>query len=291
MNKPNINTAKEVIPMIYAYSTSDVPKYDGWLKIGYTERDVEKRVNEQASQLKINKNLEWKGNAIFDDGSGEIFSDIDFHRYLVKNGIKRESGSEWFKTSREISQNHFFKFRTNRGVIDTLNEVIPYKLRKEQLDAVDKTLKYYKKHKDDFAEFLWNAKPRFGKTLCVYDLITKLDFKNVLIVTNRPAIANSWFDDYAKFLGSKSGYAFVSGVDSLKNRAGVLNRDEFINNLDKYKGSINFVSLQDLKGSLYFGGEFDKLGYIAKLKWDILVIDEAHEGIDTYKTDVAFEKI
>lgn len=58
MNKPNINTAKEVIPMIYAYSTSDVPKYDGWLKIGYTERDVEKRVNEQASQLKINKNLE-----------------------------------------------------------------------------------------------------------------------------------------------------------------------------------------------------------------------------------------
>ena len=30
---------------------------------------------------------------------------------------------------------------------------------------------------------------------------------------------------------------------------------------------------------------------MAKLQWDLLVIDEAHEGVDTFKTDQAFSKI
>ena len=46
---------------------------------------------------------------------------------------------------------------------------------------------------------------------------------------------------------------------------------------------IEFVSLQDMKGSIYFGGQYDKLGEVANMEWDILVIDEAHEGVDTYK--------
>lgn len=51
------------------------------------------------------------------------------------------------------------------------------------------------------------------------------------------------------------------------------------------------MSLQDLKGSLYFGGNYDKLKEVSELRWDLLVIDEAHEGVDTLKTDVAFDKI
>src|SRR5699024_8472089 len=50
-------------------------------------------------------------------------------------------------------------------------------------------------------------------------------------------------------------------------------------------------SLQGLKGSVYFGGNYDKLKWISELNWDLLVIDEAHEGVDTYKTDKAFDKI
>lgn len=46
-----------------------------------------------------------------------------------------------------------------------------------------------------------------------------------------------------------------------------------------------------MKGSIYFGGEHNKLGEVANMEWDILVIDEAHEGVDTYKTDVAFDRI
>lgn len=54
---------------------------------------------------------------------------------------------------------------------------------------------------------------------------------------------------------------------------------------------IEFVSLQDMKGSKYFGGEYDKLRHLTELNWDVLVIDEAHEGVDTYKTDLAFDRI
>ena len=54
------------------------------------------------------------------------------------------------------------------------------------------------------------------------------------------------------------------------------------------------MSLQDLKGSIYFGGRFEKLSEISAdkgLTWDVLIVDEAHEGVDTYKTDTAFQHI
>ena len=34
-------------PMIYAYEHVGVPTHSGWLKVGYTTRDVETRVKEQ----------------------------------------------------------------------------------------------------------------------------------------------------------------------------------------------------------------------------------------------------
>ena len=122
----------------------------------------------------------------------------------------------------------------------------------------------------------------------------------VLIVTNRPAIANSWLQDYRRFLGAESGYRFVSETDALAGKPGVLSRREFVNvacaedggvGTRRPTGCIEFVSLQDMKGSLYFGGRIDKLKEVAELDWDLLVVDEAHEGVDTYKTDVAFDHI
>jgi superfamily II DNA or RNA helicase len=49
--------------------------------------------------------------------------------------------------------------------------------------------------------------------------------------------------------------------------------------------------LQDLKGSKYFGGNYDKLRWVADLEWDLLIIDEAHEGVDTVITGSAFDVI
>lgn len=110
----------------------------------------------------------------------------------------------------------------------------------------------------------------------------------MLIVTNRPAIANSWYDDYAKFV---DGYEFVSVTSSLIDRP-TLTREQFIlRNADHNNGlrQITFLSLQDLKGSHYFGGKIDKLKWVADLHWDLLIIDEAHEGVDTARTDAALD--
>ena len=295
MNKPNIQTTKQVVPMLYGYSTPEVVRHNGWTKIGYTEQDVETRINQQTHTADIRWQLEWKGNTTFDDGSGETFIDKDFHAYLRKSGIEQEKGknNEWFHVDGATSKQMFRDFREDHGILKTTDAVIPYKLREEQQRAVTMTVDYQAAHKD--GEFLWNAKPRFGKTLSVYDFVQKTGAEKVLIVTNRPAIANSWFSDYAKFLGSESGYLFVSEVDALKGKRGVLTREEYTHFLlgkdSENVKCIEFVSLQDMKGSIYFGGQYDKLGEVANMEWDILVIDEAHEGVDTYKTDVAFDRI
>ncbi|MTW31054.1 DEAD/DEAH box helicase family protein, partial [Streptococcus pneumoniae] len=87
-------------------------------------------------------------------------------------------------------------------------------LRQEQEEAVAKTLAYFQEHAG--GKFLWNAKPRFGKTLSTYDLARRMEAVNVLIVTNRPAIANSWYDDFETFIAGQTTYKFVSESDSLK---------------------------------------------------------------------------
>jgi len=295
----NIKTTKEVIPQCYAYITPQIPYKKGWTKIGFTERDVETRIKEQTHTAGIKAEIKWHKNATY-EGSLETFTDKEFHGYLNKLSVEREPSTEWFKIDPNVAKNYFNDFRENRGIIESNTDPIPYKLRDEQNEAVEKTIEYFNNHKN--GEFLWNAKPRFGKTLSTYDLCMKMNFKNILIVTNRPAIANSWYEDYLKFIGANSGYYFVSHVDAIKDRDYVYTRDEYIDlSNDDTMGCIEFVSLQDIKGSIYFGGEFDKLRELSNsrdengnrrgVEWDILVIDEAHEGVDTIKTDIAFENI
>lgn len=293
MKEIKLETTKEVLPMIYAYTTPEIKRHDGWTKIGYTEQDVEDRIYEQTHTADVEFNLEWKDEAKFDDGSNEYFKDHDFHKYLRKKDYEQddEKNNEWFKITGDVSHKELKEFKKDRGILSSLVEPLVYTLREEQKNAVDITKKYYEN--TEYGEFLWNAKPRFGKTLSVYDFIKKINAEKVLIVTNRPVIANSWYQDYVNFLGDKSNYKFVSETDALKNEKYVISIIDYVHLLDnkKYYKLIEFVSLQDIKGSVYFGGKIDKLGEIANIEWDVLVIDEAHEGVDTYKTDVAFNRI
>lgn len=293
MAKIDIKTTKEKIPVIYSYSTPEIARHDGWTKIGYTEQDVDKRLDQQMHTADVEYKLEWHGNAVF-EGSNDTFRDKDFHAYLRKNNIEEMEGkdNEWFHVDGPTGRDYFYDFRQNRGILSALDTVVPYTLREEQAAAVEETKEYAASHEK--GEFLWNAKPRFGKTLSTYDLAKRLGAKTILIVTNRPAIANSWYDDYVRFMGDESGLKFVSRVDALQDKPYVISRKAYVDGpmLDGY-GVVEFVSLQDLKGSKYFNpkSDIDKLEEVKSINWDLLVIDEAHEGVDTYKTDTAFNRI
>ena len=284
-----VKTGRPALPQVYAYTTPEITRHDGWTKIGYTEQDVETRVRQQTHTANVLAKIEWHANATYED-TGETFRDTDFHGYLRRLDVANEPDTEWFEIEPAPAKMRFYEFRENHGVLSAPS-AIEYRLRDEQEKASEQTAQYAAYH--DGGEFLWNAKPRFGKTLTSYDFCRRIGAKKVLIVTNRPAIANSWYDDYVKFVGAESGLCFISGVSALANKPFCLSREEYLENLRRggAKGFVEFVSLQDLKGSIEFGGKFDKLKHVSEIAWDVLVIDEAHEGVDTLKTDVAFDHI
>ena len=302
MSNPKISTFHEVTPYVYSWTTPDIPKYAGWEKIGYTEQaggpDV--RIAQQASQLSVRKEKLWALRAFFQTERGGRFTDKDFHTYLKQQGIEREYNpdaqpkrTEWhhFADAPRTSKDYFLQFASQDEVDMQRVGTDEYSLRPEQEAAVKQALEAFAAGHD---EVLWNAKPRFGKTLTTYDLMRHLEARKVLIVTNRPAIANSWFDDFTRFIGHQTSYVFVSESASLAGRE-TMTREDWrkysAQNQDEDPRVVEFLSLQDLKGSQYFGGHHKKLKHIADFEWDLLVIDEAHEGIDTTKTDIAFDNI
>lgn len=291
-NNTEIKTTKIIYPQIYAYTLPTVQDNDGWVKIGYTERkNVDTRIREQTKTAAINLDYIklWSEPAKFEH-SDSWFKDKEFHAYLRKHKqVPQRDKTEWFFYNGNPSQSHadFYDFRSNPH--NQAREERSYQLRKEQQAAVDKTLDYARRNPE--GEFLWNAKPRFGKTLTAYDFVRQFEAEKVLVVTNRPAIANSWFDDFEMFIAWQTDYAFVSTSDSLKDRS-PMTREEFLSQrANGKKHLLAFISLQDLKGAISFGGIYDKLRWVKEMQWDVLIIDEAHEGVDTFKTDIAFDNI
>ena len=289
-----IHPFRQIVPMIYAYNTPGVAYHEGWTKIGYTDRQtVKDRIKQQTHTANIHTELAWCDNAMYKDGSGEYFHDTDFHNFLMKKKIKREKGTEWFEVTGPVSNQYFNEFASRRTTLpDTGCEYI---LRKEQQEAVKMAASYFSSGGN---EFLWNCKPRFGKTLSTYDLIRFMDAKHVLVVTNRPAIANSWAEDFQKFIAWRAPHMlFVSDTAALEGKDGVYTRMEYLDYCQRQADAeqdvpfLCFESLQNLKGSVYFGGDIDKLEWLTKVQFDLLVVDESQEGVDTRKTEKVFDRI
>lgn len=298
MDKTVIKPFTEIQYKIYGYTLPEVPNHSGYVKIGDTTRQAAKRIFEQVGTAGLNPEILFEKKALKSDG--EWFRDKDLHKYLELNGIQKKDfngrADEWFyfnghpEKAAELTDKFIHRDYDEIQIDDNRSTYI---LRNEQQQAVEKTFNYYQSQQEP-KEFLWNAKPRFGKTLTTYDFIRNLNTKNVLIVTNRPAIANSWFDDFHRFIAwQEPQMKFISETDALNGKAmSTKDYSAFLSTTSYENPSrIVFISLQDLKGAKFAGGGYEKLEWIGKLHWDLLVIDEAHEGIDTKKTDRAFSQI
>lgn len=77
-----------VHPMIYAYRDLN-PDYDGLLKVGYTEKDVDRRVAQQYPTKrpdgKLPYEILYRSSAMREDGS--CFTDHDVHRIHMGDHI------------------------------------------------------------------------------------------------------------------------------------------------------------------------------------------------------------
>lgn len=257
----------EVHPMIYAYRDLN-PDYDGLLKVGYTEKDVDRRVAQQYPTKrpdgKLPYEILYRSSAMREDGS--CFTDHDVHRMLRRRKITGVGG-EWFRCTVDELEAAVLAVKT-----DTLNEenrTCTFAMRPEQAEAVNKTIAYFRSSKQDAPDrapkFLWNAKMRFGKTFAAYELAKRMGLKKVLVLTFKPAVEAAWEEDLMTHKDF-DGWQFIC-------RGGMRYEDA-----DLSRPIVCFGSFQDYLGTNESGGIKAKNEWVHTTNWDIVIFDEYHFG-------------
>jgi len=251
-------------PTIYAYKLLGVPTHDGLLKVGYTSRSSEKRINEQTKTAGIKFKIVFEDSAMKNDGS--TFTDLDVHRVLHDNKFRNPLG-EWFKCTIKDIQSAVLEIKS--GIKNEDNRSVNFKMRPEQEEAIDKAIMYFRSYKKGNPKktphFLWNAKMRFGKTFAAYQLAKRMDWKKVLVLTFKPAVQSAWEEDLKSHLDFK-GWQFIS-----KNGMS-------FSQVKKSHPIVCFGSFQDFLGKNEAGGIKVKNEWVHAMHWDCVVLDEYHYG-------------
>lgn len=254
------------------------------------------RIKGYTATASVNFNLEYTELATrTDSGYTFTFKDKDVHRVLMNSGIHKvqpngATGEEWFETTLDVAKNAIKAVKEGKtalSVSQKVSESTPsakIDFRAEQLDAIEKTLTAFKKNN----EMLWYAKMRFGKTLTALEVVRRSQYRRVIIITHRPVVDDGWSDDFNKifFPGNSeheyqyerktkdSAYTYDEKIDK--------ENDLKIKRLDKNgEYFMYFASIQDLRGSQRVGGKYNKNNAVFDLDWDLIIIDEAHEGTQT----------
>ena len=215
------------------------------------------------------------------DGHLAGINDKEVHDVLLRSGIKRKvfdkvnGANEWFCCDLETAKRAITAAKEGRKALNP-NEIsvnmTPPCLYPNQRDAVEFTKDRFKRIK----EVLWNAKMRFGKTITALTLIKEMpELKRVLIFSHRPVVNQSWYKDFQCVFCDNNQYLY--GSKTLGESFSSL-ESQFYKQNKKY---FYFASIQDLRGSEVVGGNFDKNNEIFSTDWDLIIIDEAHEGTQT----------
>lgn len=214
----------------------------------------------------------------------KAFRDHEVHKVLENSNIKKvkldgSTGREWFRLDKDTAieaiqavKKHYSNLSNTK-----LSEYSPIIFRPEQKEAIDRTVKQFRKSN----RMLWNAKMRFGKTLSALEVIKRSEFKKTLILTHRPVVNDGWYEDFTKIFYDKEDYIYGSKVNGYSV--------EKLNNQNK--NFVYFASIQDLRGSEAVGGKFNKNDEIFKIVWDCVIVDEAHEGTKTALGDDTIKAI
>lgn len=284
------------LKLIYVFRINDA-EHEGCLKIGEATCDDEnviglapnskplneaarKRINQYTQTAGIRYELLHTELTLYNRGGLRSFNDKEVHAVLERSGVKRKvfdkenKANEWFMTSLDVVKRAIAAVKEGKESLfpgEVTNGRSPIVFRPEQREAIEKTERQFRKGN----QMLWNAKMRFGKTLSALQVVKDMDFRRTLILTHRPVVDSGWFEDFGKIFYDRSDFAYGSknNGDSHEN----LERRTRADGLHY----VYFASMQDLRGSELVGGNFDKNDEVFATPWDLIIVDEAHEGTQT----------
>ena len=289
-------TSSLKLKLIYVFRINDAA-HRGCLKIGEATCEDENvfglspnsKVLNEAARKRINQYTQTAGIAydllyteltIYNRGGLRSFNDKEVHNVLERSGIKKKvfdtvnKANEWFITDLETVKRAIAAVKAGRSSLssaEVTREYSPIVFRPEQQEAISKTKKQFKKGN----QMLWNAKMRFGKTLSALQVVKDIEFQRTLILTHRPVVDAGWFEDFGKIFYDRKDFAY-----------GSKNNGESFGSLEWRAEShglhyVYFASMQNLRGSELVGGNFDKNNEVFATDWDLIIVDEAHEGTQT----------
>ena len=301
--------------LIYVYTIDD-KKHEGYLKVGDTDvvstlvpdqltpncktlNDAARaRIDQQTQTAGVEYQLLYTELAVryrsLGDGTKvlEHFTDKKVHAVLKNSGLPHKfigttKGREWFGTDLKTVKAAITAVKECRSVIagGELEFDEPIVFREEQVDAVDRTLTCFKKKN----EMLWDAKMRFGKTLTALQVVRESNgkFRRVIIVTHRPVVGSGWQEDFNKRFTKEDCYTFYrksslgGGAYEFNDKVEARNDRELARLDESGERFIYFASIQDLRGSQIVNGKYDKNRGVFNMNWDLVIVDEAHEGTQT----------
>lgn len=284
------------LKLIYVFRINDA-EHEGCLKIGEATCDDEsviglgpnskplneaarKRINQYTQTAGIRYELLHTELTLYNRGGLRSFNDKEVHAVLERSGVKRKvfdkenKANEWFITTLDVVIRAIAAVKEGKDSLspgEVAHGRSPIVFRPEQREAIEKTERQFKKGN----QMLWNAKMRFGKTLSALQVVKNMDFRRTLILTHRPVVDSGWFEDFGKIFYDRTDFAYGS-----KNNGGShasLERRAKADGLHY----VYFASMQDLRGSELVGGNFDKNNEVFATSWDLIIVDEAHEGTQT----------
>lgn len=289
-------TSSLKLKLIYVFRINDTA-HRGCLKIGEATCEDEnvfglspnskalneaarKRINQYTQTAGIAYDLLYTELTVYNRGGLHSFNDKEVHNVLERSGIKKKvfdtvnKANEWFITDLETVKRAIAAVKEGRSSLssaEVIREYSPIVFRPEQQEAINKTKKQFKKGN----QMLWNAKMRFGKTLSALQVVKDMEFQRTLILTHRPVVDAGWFEDFGKIFYDRKDFAY-----------GSKNNGESFGSLEWRAEShglhyVYFASMQDLRGSELVGGNFDKNNEVFATDWDLIIVDEAHEGTQT----------
>ena len=289
-------TSSLKLKLIYVFRINDTAHH-GCLKIGEATCEDEnvfglspnskalnetarKRINQYTQTAGIAYDLLYTELTVYNRGGLHSFNDKEVHNVLERSGVKKKvfdtvnKANEWFITDLETVKRAIAAVKEGRNSLSSTEitrEYSPIVFRPEQQEAISKTKKQFKKGN----QMLWNAKMRFGKTLSALQVVKDMEFQRTLILSHRPVVDSGWFEDFGKIFYDRKDFAY-----------GSKNNGESYSSLERRAEShglhyVYFASMQDLRGSELVGGNFDKNNEVFATDWDLIIVDEAHEGTQT----------